>query len=80
MAKQALGKGLGALIGRVDKDEGVTASPVNADPEPGDRVISASLSEVIPSPLQPRKPFTDDALDELVDSIREHGDLQHSRQ
>ncbi|MCP4846386.1 MAG: ParB/RepB/Spo0J family partition protein [Verrucomicrobiaceae bacterium] len=79
MAKQALGKGLGALIGRVDKDdkdEDVTASPVNADPEPGDRVISASLSEVIPSPLQPRKHFTDDALDELVDSIREHGVIQ----
>ncbi len=79
MAKQALGKGLGALIGRVDKDdkdEDVTASPVNADPEPGDRVISARLSAVIPSPLQPRKHFTDDALDELVDSIREHGVIQ----
>jgi ParB family chromosome partitioning protein len=76
MAKQALGKGLGALIGRVDKSDDVTASPVNADPEPGDRVISASLTEVIPSPLQPRKHFTDDALDELVDSIREHGVIQ----
>ena len=76
MAKQALGKGLGALIGRLHKDDDVTASPVNADPEPGDRVISASLSEVVPSPLQPRKHFTDDALDELVDSIREHGVIQ----
>ncbi len=76
MAKQALGKGLGALIGRLHKDDDVTASPVNADPEPGDRVISASLSEVVPSPLQPRKHFTDDALDELVESIREHGVIQ----
>ena len=76
MAKQALGKGLGALIGRVDKDEDVTASAVNADPEPGDRVISARISEVVPSPLQPRKHFTDNALDELVNSIREHGVIQ----
>jgi len=78
MAKQALGKGLGALIGRVDKknEDDVVASPANSDPEPGDRVISANLSEVVPSPLQPRKHFTDDALDELVESIREHGVIQ----
>ena len=78
MAKQALGKGLGALIGRVDKknEDDVVASPANSDPGPGDRVISANLSEVVPSPLQPRKHFTDDALDELVESIREHGVIQ----
>ena len=77
MAKQALGKGLSALIGRVkDKSGDATASAANADPEPGDRVISAKLSEIVPSPLQPRKNFTDNALDELVESIREHGIIQ----
>ena len=77
MAKQALGKGLSALIGRVkDKSGDATASAANADPEPGDRVISAKLSEIVPSPLQPRKNFTDNALDELVESIREHGVIQ----
>ena len=37
MAKQALGKGLGALIGKVSKDTS-KAAPVNTDPGPGDRV------------------------------------------
>ena len=65
MAKQALGKGLGALIGKVSKDTSKTAS-VNTDPGPGDRVVSVSLSEIIPSPLQPRKHFNDEALGDLV--------------
>ena len=75
MAKQALGKGLGALIGKVSKDTSKPA-PVSTDPGPGDRVVLASLSDVVPSPLQPRKQFSDEALSDLVDSIREHGVIQ----
>ena len=75
MAKQALGKGLGALIGKVSKDSS-KAEPVISDPGPDDRVVSVSLSEIVPSPLQPRKQFNDDALSDLVDSIREHGVIQ----
>ena len=75
MAKQALGKGLGALIGKVSK-ESSKAEPVKSDPGPDDRVVSVSLSEIVPSPLQPRKQFNDDALSDLVDSIREHGVIQ----
>ena len=75
MAKQALGKGLGALIGKVSKDTS-KLTPVSTDPGPGDRVVSASLSDVVPSPLQPRKKFSDEALSDLVDSIREHGVIQ----
>ena len=75
MAKQALGKGLGALIGKVSKDTSKPA-PVSTDPGPGDRVVLASLSDVVPSPLQPRKQFNDEALSDLVDSIREHGVIQ----
>ena len=75
MAKQALGKGLGALIGKVSKDSS-KAEPVKSDPGPDDRVVSVSLSEIVPSPLQPRKQFNDDALSDLVDSIREHGVIQ----
>ena len=75
MAKQALGKGLGALIGKVSKDSS-KAEPVKSDPGPDDLVVSVSLSEIVPSPLQPRKQFNDDALSDLVDSIREHGVIQ----
>ena len=41
MAKQALGKGLGALIGKVSKDTSKPV-PVSTDPGPRDRVVSAS--------------------------------------
>ena len=70
MAKSALGKGLGALIG---------ARPLSVPlPEiaPGDSVHRVDLNSVSPSPLQPRKEFGADALQELVDSIREHGIIQ----
>src|SRR5947199_7633568 len=71
MAKSALGKGLGALIG--------TQSPVNrsdADAAPSEKIRAVPLSSITPSPLQPRKEFQRDALQELVDSIRQHGIIQ----
>ena len=34
------------------------------------------LSEIVPSPLQPRTEFAAEALQELVDSIRQHGIIQ----
>jgi ParB family chromosome partitioning protein len=69
MAKSALGKGLGALIG------GRPAAPL-PEVSPGDNVHRVDLDSVSPSPLQPRKEFAADALQELVDSIREHGIIQ----
>ena len=69
MAKVALGKGLGALINpRV-------ASPTPAA-ESGERVQKISLSQIIPTPLQPRTEFRGERLQELIDSIRIHGIIQ----
>ena len=69
MSKVALGKGLGALINtRV-------ASPTPA-PELGERVQQISLSEIMPTPLQPRSDFRGERLQELIDSIRIHGIIQ----
>jgi ParB family chromosome partitioning protein len=70
MAKPAaLGKGLGALINtRV-------ASPTPIQ-EKGERVQSIALDLIIPTPLQPRTVFRDDNLQELVDSIKQHGIIQ----
>ncbi len=69
MARSGLGKGLGALI---------SATPAlrSADPEAGEKVQLASLTSIVPSPLQPRREFEREALDELIDSIRQRGIIQ----
>src|SRR6184192_1360738 len=70
MARSGLGKGLGALIG--------TSTPVPRaeTAESGERVHQISLISIVPSALQPRKDFGRDALQELIDSIRQHGIIQ----
>ena len=70
MAKSGLGKGLGALIG---------ARPAAVrveDIDPRENIHQVSLASIVPSGLQPRKDFAPDALQELVDSIRQHGIIQ----
>jgi ParB family chromosome partitioning protein len=42
----------------------------------GERVLSVPLTQVVPSPLQPRTTFVPEHLVELVDSIRENGIIQ----
>lgn len=70
MARTGLGKGLGALIG-------TSAAPAAADAtESGERVHQISLVSIVPSTLQPRKDFGREALNELIDSIRQHGIIQ----
>jgi len=70
MARSGLGKGLGALIG-------TPTAPARADAvESGERVHQISLPNIVPSALQPRKDFAREALQELVDSIRQHGIIQ----
>ncbi len=71
MAKSGLGKGLGALIGARP-----TALHAPVATEAGGEVHRVRLAEIVPSPLQPRKEFAAEALDELVDSIRQHGIIQ----
>ena len=70
MARSGLGKGLGALIG-------TPAIPAPKDgADPGERVHQIQLTSIVPSALQPRKDFRREALQELVDSIRQHGIIQ----
>ena len=71
MAKAALGKGLSALMG----GPGALATP---EPivEKGESIRQIARSEIVPSPLQPRKTFRTEELQELVDSIREKGVIQ----
>ncbi len=69
MGRTGLGKGLGALI---------SASPTlrATEPQAGERVQQLPLNNIIPSPLQPRREFAREALDELVESIRQRGIIQ----
>lgn len=76
MAKAALGKGLGALISAPAAVAGVSRLPALSQPAPGDVVNRASLDQIVPSPLQPRKEFQANQLAELMESIREHGIIQ----
>ena len=69
MAKSALGKGLGALIGSRPP---AVAAPAAA----GEQVHQISLTDLVSSPFQPRKEFEPEALHELVESIRQHGIIQ----
>ncbi len=69
MAKPALGKGLSALIS--NRPPGI-----RLEAEPGEKVRQVSVASVVPSPFQPRKEFARESLNELVESIRQHGIIQ----
>src|SRR5436853_5473921 len=70
MARTGLAKGLGALIGT----RSVSTRPDSI--ESGERVHQINLANIVPSALQPRKDFGREALQELIDSIRQHGIIQ----
>ena len=73
MARTGLGKGLGALIGT----RPVPTQPrMDVDVPEKEHVHEVSLAGIVPSPLQPRKDFAREALQELIDSIRQHGIIQ----
>ncbi len=71
MAKKALGKGLGALI---KQQAGGDLNPSKKDAPPADSFVP--IESIVPSPLQPRKHFVQGQLDELKDSIKQHGIIQ----
>lgn len=73
MAKQALGKGLGALI---KKQPGSPADLAAVSADDSKRVRDVPLDQIVPSPLQPRVTFVESPLDDLVESIRQHGIIQ----
>lgn len=78
MTKKKLGKGLDALLSRP------TSGPKKSALEPdGSTMQSAAhvlaeiaIADIKPSPFQPRREFSAEALDELAASIQHHGVLQ----
>jgi ParB family chromosome partitioning protein len=77
MAKPVLGRGLNALLAGADA-AGKTAFPA-APPAAGEgreEVRRVPVTKVRPCPLQPRKDFLQESLQELADSIKEQGIVQ----
>ena len=68
--KQALGSGLGELLGEV-----ASAHEKNLN-ERLESVIELSVDIIKPNPYQPRKSFNKESLQELASSIIDHGLLQ----
>lgn len=62
MAK-GLGKGINALFANVEVNEEETVKEIE-------------LKEIKPNPYQPRKVFSEEAILELKESIKQHGVLQ----
>lgn len=84
MAKPALGRGLGALLGGsppAAKPPAPAPSPAalaspSPTPDSHERVEKVPLGRIRPCAFQPRKTFSEEALRELADSIREQGIVQ----
>ncbi|MEO8617949.1 MAG: ParB/RepB/Spo0J family partition protein [Sphingomicrobium sp.] len=68
--KHGLGRGLSALLGDAQRAAAPDGEPRSA----GIRTIE--VSRIKPNPNQPRKTFNDASLQELADSISQHGIIQ----
>lgn len=89
--KTRLGKGLGALLSggpleapgqggpapqaAEERDQGASGVP-GADDESAPAILEVELSRIQPNPDQPRRTFDPGALEELRNSIQNHGLLQ----
>ena len=76
--KGGLGKGLGALISEQNPNRPapVEEKTVPAPENPGSGIVQIDINEITPNRSQPRKAFDEEKLEELAESIREHGLIQ----
>lgn len=73
--RNVLGKGLGSLIPHASSRSGFWGSPMT--PADGDeRILQVGVGLIESNPWQPRSRFDDEKLQELAQSIREHGIIQ----
>lgn len=77
--KTGLGKGLGSLIPMTPKKESIQQTNnqnVKSEDFVEDRIFQIEIDLIKPNPLQPRRVFDENELQDLVASIKEHGILQ----
>ncbi len=70
--KRKLGRGLDSIFG-ANVEQFLDEIQENAADVPGRKEVQIPVSEIRPNPYQPRKEFDEKALNELADSIRQHG-------
>ena len=68
--KKALGRGLGSLIQEAQSETGGSVATADS---------MVDIESIHPNPNQPRTHFNDAELNELSDSIAEHGVLQQGK-
>ena len=69
MAKEVLGRGLGALLGEMGQ-------VYDNEMPTHHSVLELPLGQIKPNPFQPRKSFDEKSLAELADSLKQHGQIQ----
>ena len=72
--KKGLGRGLSALLSTPDQ-QAELLTPEAAEKKPTG-VASIPVAQIEPNPFQPRTEFSEEALNELIDSIKMHGLIQ----
>ena len=72
--KNALGKGLGALLENAKTD--ITSKAGNETNAQAGLISRIDIDSITPNPFQPRIDFEKESLLELTDSIKEHGVIQ----
>lgn len=72
--KSGLGRGLSALLENAKTD--ITTRNLGDNPPVVNSVSVISISQVQTNPFQPRTNFEENALQELSDSIKQHGIIQ----
>ena len=68
MAKKSLGRGLGAILGEV--------AEAYEKEVPQNEIVEIAIDAIRKNPYQPRRNFNEESLQELAESIKEHGLLQ----
>jgi ParB family chromosome partitioning protein len=74
--KQALGKGIRALLSNIDEELKETAASVPAVNGATNSMLRIPVEQITENPKQPRRDFDETALRELADSIRLHDIIQ----
>lgn len=77
--KQALGKGIRALLNNIDEElqaQPVATAAAGRASGPSQGIARLPLAQIIENPMQPRRDFDEQALQELADSIALHDIIQ----
>ncbi len=72
-SKKALGRGIDAIFGTSNVEQFLDDIQNNAKEVPGRKEVEIPVEEIRTNPYQPRKEFEPNALNELAESIRQHG-------